>query len=190
MKSSTILLACLFIFFIIFLETSFAGITNYGDKEIPKVQKLDEIAPDLFQSKNMFFSGQPNWDTLDWLKKQGVDLVINLRSESENNSFSETAFNEKDRVSDLGIKYISIPISGNDSYTKENLKKLADALNSNYTKVLIHCASCGRVSNFMIAYLVEYKGYKLSEAVDFGKQLKFTFPLENLLVKEIVWENE
>jgi protein tyrosine phosphatase (PTP) superfamily phosphohydrolase (DUF442 family) len=37
----------------------------------------------------MFFSGQPNLEILECLKKQGVDLVINLRSESENEDFAE-----------------------------------------------------------------------------------------------------
>ena len=40
---------------------------------------------------------------------------------------------------------------------------------------------------FMMAYLVEYKNYALSDAIEYGKQIKFSFPLENLLSKEIVW---
>jgi hypothetical protein len=42
----------------------------------------------------------------------------------------------------------------------------------------------------MIAYLVQYKGYELSDAIEFGKQMKFTFPLENLLDQKILWKAE
>lgn len=159
------------------------------EKEIPKVEKV-ETASNLFKSDNLFLGGQPNLETLEWLKTQGVDLVINLRSEKENEEFSASAFNEKKKVKMLGMEYLSVPVAGYDSYTKENLAKLAAALNGNDNKVLIHCASCGRVSSFMMAYLVKYKGYNLAEAVGFGKQLKFKFPLEDMLDEEIVWETK
>lgn len=170
-----------------FSAESAAASNTTKKKNIPAVQKLD-IAPNLFQSENMFFSGQPNLETLEWLQNQGVDLIINLRSESENKEFAKTAFNEKNAATKLGMRYISLPVSGNDAYSPENLKKLSDALGSNYNKVLIHCRSCGRVTNFMIAYLVRYKSYELAEAIDFGKQLKFEFALENLLDNKIDWQ--
>ena len=190
MKSIAFYPAFLFINFLLLSSTTFAKSTNFKEKEIPKIQKLEDIAINMFQSENMFFSGQPNLETLEWLKNQGVDLVINLRSKNENKDFSESAFNEKNAAIKFGMKYISIPISGNESYTKENLTKLGNALSSSYNKVLIHCRSCGRVSDFMIAYLVHYKGYELSEAIEFGKQMRFAFPLENLLDKKILWKTE
>lgn len=162
---------------------------NLPQKEVPEVQKLDR-APNLFQCENMFYSGQPNLETLEWLKTQGVDLIINLRSEDENKDFSESSFDEKDIASKLEMRYISIPVNGYSSYTPENLAKFAEAMNGDYNKVLIHCGSAGRVTTFMMGYLVEYKNYDLSDAIKFGKQIKFSFPLENLLSKEIVWDTK
>jgi len=162
---------------------------NFSQKKVPDVQKLDR-APNLFQSEKMFFSGQPNLETLEWLKTQGVDLLINLRSEDENNEFSESSFDEKEMASKLKMKYISIPVDGYSSYTPENLEKFAKALSEGYKKVLIHCGSASRVTMFMMAYLVEYKNYDLSDAVKFGKQIKFSFPLENMLSKEIDWDTK
>ena len=158
-------------------------------KEIPEVQKLDRT-PKLYKSENMYFCGQPNLETIEWLKTQGVDLIVNLRSEEENDDFAESSFNEKDIVAKLEIKYISIPIDGYDSYTTENLAKFADALNQSYHSVLIHCGSGGRVTNFMMAYLVDYKDYPLADAIEFGKQLSFKFPLEYLLKEDIVWNTK
>ncbi|MCG6188932.1 fused DSP-PTPase phosphatase/NAD kinase-like protein [Maribellus maritimus] len=188
MKSLSFLLMLLLINLVFITETSFSK--SFEKKDFPKIQKLGEIAPNLYQSGNLFFSGQPNLETFEWLKTQEVDLIINLRSEKENDEFAKSAFNEKERAAILGMKYISIPVLGNDSYTKENLIKFGDALNSRYNKVFIHCASCGRVSNFMIAYLVQYQNYEMNEAIDFGKQLRFSFPLENLLDKKIIWKTD
>ena len=158
-------------------------------EDFAKVEKL-ERAPNFFKSGNMFFSGQPNLETLQWLNSEGVDLVINLRTQSENDDFALLAFNEEEQVAKLGMKYINIPIDGYDSYTTENVAKLAKTLDGKYKKVLIHCASCNRVTYFMMAYLVDFENYKLAEAVEFGKQLKFTFPLESLLKEEVNWDTK
>lgn len=186
MKSTVIHLSIFLSFLIIYSIPTFADIGFSKKKEVQKVEKLDRT-PNLFKSEDMFFSGQPSLETLEWMASEGVDLVINLRSESENEDFTASAFNEEERASELGMKYISIPIDGYDSYTIENVEKLAKALKKKHNKVLIHCASCGRVSYFMIAYLTDYKGYKLSDAIAFGEQLKFRFPLEYLLEDEIDW---
>lgn len=182
-----LLLTSLYLSFSFFASTAKEDSNNPSEKEVPEVQKL-ERAPNLFQSEDLFFSGQPSLETLEWMKGQGLDLVINLRSESENEDFAESAFNEEKRVKEMGIKYLSIPIDGYDAYTPENLEKLAKALNGKYNKALIHCASCGRVSYFMMAYLVDYKNYDMAEAVAFGEQLKFRFPLEYLLEGEVDWQ--
>jgi len=186
MKNYTFLLLVLLISL---WNVQLTNATNFSEKKIPEVQKLDQ-APNLFQSGDMFFSGQPSLGTLEWLKDQGVDLVINLRTEDENEDFAETAFNEEEQVDKLKMDYFSLPVSGHDGYSPENLKKFAEALNGKYKKVLIHCGSAGRVTNFMMAYLVEYKDYPLSDAIEFGKQIKFSFPLEDLLSKEIIWDTK
>nr|WP_319511961.1 sulfur transferase domain-containing protein [uncultured Draconibacterium sp.] len=184
MKTFTLVLFCCAIFL---FNAPQADASSLQKKEVPEVEELDN-APNLFKSENMFFSGQPNLETFEWLKDQGVDLVINLRTEGENEDFAEEAFNEEEMVAKLKMKYVSLPVSGYDGYTPENLEKFAEAMNSKYKKVLIHCGSAGRVTNFMMAYMVEYKGYKLADAIEFGEQIKFSFPLENLLKEEIDWQ--
>ncbi|MCK4699702.1 MAG: hypothetical protein KAT38_05195 [Bacteroidales bacterium] len=53
---------------------------------------------------------------------------------------------------------------------------------------MIHCASAGRVTHFFMAYLIKNKGYSINEAVEIGKSLKFSLPLEKLLETEISLE--
>lgn len=185
-RTFTLLFITVFSFY---YSATVATAKDFRKGEIPVVEKLDR-ASNLFKSANTFYSGQPNLETLKWLNSEGVDLVINLRSEDENKSFTASAFNEEAQVAELGMKYISIPIDGYDSYTPENVEKLAEALNIKHNKVLIHCASCGRVSYFMMAYMVNEKGYTLAQAIEFGKQLKFKSPLEYLLTDEINWETK
>jgi protein tyrosine phosphatase (PTP) superfamily phosphohydrolase (DUF442 family) len=189
MKSFVLLLIAFVLYTFAISEPVSARPKTLSKKEIPTIEKLD-FAPNLFKSEKLFFSGQPSLGTLEWLEEQGVDLVINLRSDKENEDFSTSYFNEKEQVLKLGMKYISIPIDGYDSYTTENVALFAKALESKHKKVLIHCASCGRVSYFMMAYLVDYKDYKLTDSVEFGTQLKFTFPLEYLLKHEIDWQTK
>jgi len=189
MKSFVLLLSICIFYIFAFSCNLCAEPKTLSKKEIPTVEKVD-FAPNQFKCEKMFFSGQPSLETLEWLKIQEVDLVINLRSEEENEEFTTSSFNEKEQVLKRGMKYISIPIDGYDSYTTENVSEFAKALDGKYKKVLIHCASCGRVTYFMMAYLVDYKKYNLAEAIDFGKQLKFKFPLEYLLEDEINWKTK
>ena len=164
----------------------FGSTFNEKGEPVSKVEKLD-WASNLYQFGNMYFSGQPDAEALKWFKEQGIDLVINLRSKREMEKFASSDFDENLFLKEMNMTLISIPIDGYDSFTPENLQKFADALDSNHNKVLVHCASCGRVSYFMMAYLKKYKGYSLEEAIKFGKQLKFKFPIEYLLGEELTW---
>ncbi|MCK5169405.1 MAG: dual specificity protein phosphatase family protein [Bacteroidales bacterium] len=112
-------------------------------------------------------------------------MFINLRSDSENEKFTKTALNEENLLNDLGIQYISIPVSYPDSYNPETLQIFTEALENHEGKVFIHCASGGRVRYFFMAYLVESKAYSLNDAISFGKQMKYSIPLELILGKEI-----
>ncbi len=69
-----------------------AAEVNLNEASIDSVYKV-EGKKDLFRSTNFYLGGQPNLETLQWLKAQGVTTIVNLRSEKENKEFADMAFN-------------------------------------------------------------------------------------------------
>lgn len=149
-------------------------------KDLPdSVQVIKEFT-NFYCYQDIYLAGQPSLAMLEWLEQEGVGSIINLRTEKENIDFAEMAFDEAEMARKLGFEYHSVPVDGLEAHTPENLEKMADLVIPG-KKVLIHCASAGRATNFFMAYLVKYEGYTIDEAVEVGEQLKFIMPLEKLL---------
>ena len=175
---------------IIFLIFSFLVVFNLNAQDnIGKTDTVEVIKDfkNLYRYQNFYLSGQPTLEALLWFKSQGVTKIINLRSETENKGFSESAYNEKANAQQLGFEYHSIPVDGTKDYSPEKLEVFLSLVNKN-EKTVIHCASAGRVTHFFMAYLIKNKGYTINEAVEIGKSLKFSLPLEKLLDTEISME--
>lgn len=88
-------------------------------------------------------AGQPSMDDLVKLKAQGIRAVINLRRASEHNAEEETA-----KARELGLRYIHIPVDGNniqDAQVAEFLRVTSDPENR---PMFIHCAVANRVGGF------------------------------------------
>jgi protein tyrosine phosphatase (PTP) superfamily phosphohydrolase (DUF442 family) len=116
-----------------------------------------------------------------------VTKVINLRSESENEDFTASSFNESSIVEELGMEYFSIPVAGRSGYSPENLTAMGDLIGDDEI-VLIHCGGAGRATSFLMGYLVRFRGYTLDEAVDVGQEMTYFISLENLLDVEITMQ--
>lgn len=155
-----------------------AGTLN--EAPIDSVFKV-EGKKDLFRSTNFYFGGQPTLETLQWLKLEGVTVVINIRSEKENKEFAESSFNEESVVKDLGMSYVSIPMGDKETYCPATVDKFADALKAHQGKAFIHCLSAGRATYLWMAYLVRHRGYSLDEAAEVGRRIKYPTQLEDLL---------
>lgn len=112
-----------------------AAATGLAAITLPNLRtgKLDQVVS----------GGQPTEDNLKQAKEQGVKVIVNLRSEGEKPEFE---FEEK-AATDLGIKYVNIPINGKtgDGLTEDNAKKLGEILAAADKPVLLHCASGQRV---------------------------------------------
>ncbi len=124
---------------------------------------------------------------MKWLKSQGVKKIVNLRTKQENNEFAASAYHEKSNAKELGFEYHSIPINGIKDYTPKKLDVFLSHINEN-EKIFIHCRTGGRVTHFYMAYLINNEEYTINEAVKIGKDIRFSFPLENLLDTEISME--
>jgi uncharacterized protein (TIGR01244 family) len=85
-------------------------------------------------------AGQPTASQLEQLAEQGYVAVIDLRGANEDRGFDEAG-----KVEELGMHYVSLPISGPDTISNENAEVLDTLLNEIDGPVLLHCASSNRV---------------------------------------------
>lgn len=175
------------IFFFIFSFFLLFNLNAQGNvRNSERVEVINEFKF-LFRYQNFYISGQPTIEALQWLKSQGVTKIISLRSEKENIEYSEYAYNEKSNAQKLGFEYYSIPVDGSKDYTPEKLEAFLNLINMD-EKILIHCLSAVRATNFFMAYLIKAKGYTINEAVNIGRSINFQLPLEKLLGTEISME--
>jgi protein tyrosine phosphatase (PTP) superfamily phosphohydrolase (DUF442 family) len=151
---------------------------DHGNK-IDSVEVMQDFR-NLYRYQNFYIGGQPSYETMIWLRSHGVKKIINLRSERENTDFTGTSFNEEVMARKSGMEYCQVPVDGLKDYTPQRLNDLTGFLNRNDT-ILIHCASGYRATDFFMAYLIRDRGYTVNDAVEIGKKLKFTMPLEKLL---------
>jgi uncharacterized protein (TIGR01244 family) len=114
----------------------------------------------LFQERyakvgdDLFIAGQPTERALRELEAQGVTTVINLRSPEE---MARIGFDEPKLIAELGMKYVYIPMRGNDAlpYSPAGLEKFTEAMKSASGKVLLHCTIAWRASHLWGAYLIQ-----------------------------------
>ena len=101
--------------------------------EIKGVSNLNHSEP------NIYTGGQP--ESFSDVADAGVKHVINLRPAAETPDIDESAL-----VSENGMTYHHLPISGPGDLTRENVEKLDSLLAEiGDETVLVHCASSNRV---------------------------------------------
>ena len=106
---------------------------------------------------DVFISGQPTEKGLRDLAAQGVKTVVNLRSPPE--MATRVPFDERALVTQLGMKYVYLPMRGNAEYPydPEDLKNFGKAMEETKGKLLLHCTVAWRASHMWAAYLIEYR---------------------------------
>jgi hypothetical protein len=72
-------------------------------------------------------------------------------------------------------------------YTAERLEEISIQLNTDNV-TLLHCAGAGRVTYIFMAFLIKSKRYPINKAIELGKSLKYSNPLEQLLDTKIKME--
>lgn len=125
----------------------------------------------LFQAKfarvgdDIFVAGQPTEKGLRQLRDEGVKVVVNLRTPEEMQR--DVRFDEAALVSQLGMKYVYLPVRGNDQYpySPETVAKFAEAVRNANGKVLLHCTIAWRASHLWAAYLIKDRGISVDSAL-------------------------
>lgn len=148
-----------------------------------QVDTIDRFE-NLYRYGPFYISGQPDMEKLKWLRTKGVNRIINLRTMMENDEQATKAFPEKDSAEMLGFEYITIPVNSKSGFTPANQGRFNAVLNP-AQPTLIHCASGGRATYMLMAWLIAEHGYSLEEALVVGRSMMFRFPLEGLLDTEI-----
>jgi len=119
---------------------------------------------------DVFISGQPTEQGLRDLAAQGVTTVVNLRTPSE---MAKIGFDEAALVKQLGMKYVYLPMRGNQEfpYSPANVKLFADAMSESKGKVLLHCTVAWRASHMWAAYLIQYRNVPAATALDDARKI-------------------
>ena len=149
-------------------------------KKIPAPVLIDSTF-NLYQTGNIYLSGQPNQEEISSLVNKGVSLVINIRTAGEMRKFAEEAFDEASYVKSLGTDYINEGVGGPDGYKPETIDIIAAKLKGSKGKVLIHCGSAGRATMVWMAWLVRTGQCSIDDAIMLGKQARYSTPFEDLL---------
>lgn len=100
--------------------------------------EASELIPNGRVISGHLVGGQPTAEGLAGLQEAGFDTVITLRLADE------VSWDEGAAVAELGMNYVSIPVSGAEGMTFENAALLEAAL-SNSTRAVVHCGSGNRV---------------------------------------------
>ncbi|MBV1959303.1 MAG: hypothetical protein KUG53_01090 [Pseudomonadales bacterium] len=109
--------------------------------------------------------GQPTGPQLKEAQKKGYKTVISLQTRMETG-----VWDEAETVQELGMKYVSIPISNAAELNSENSKALIKALSDpDDYPILLHCGSGDRVGALFAVDAGLNRGIATEEALQIGR---------------------
>lgn len=110
--------------------------------------------------------GQPVREQLVEAKNKGYKTIISLRARSETG-----LWDEGNTVRELGMKYISIPVSGSSSISAENSRKLVHSLSDpkDYP-IMVHCGSGDRVGALFALDAGINQNIAIESALEIGRK--------------------
>ncbi len=114
--------------------------------------------------EDVFIGGQPTEKGLREMKDRGVTTVVNLRTPPE---MERVGFDEAALAKELGMKYVYLPMRGNDEfpYAPQAVKDFAAAMKAADGKVLLHCTIAWRASHLWAAYLIDERHVPIDQAL-------------------------
>lgn len=113
------------------------------------MQNIEQIFRFSKVDKLISTSGQPKIDEFQYIKENGFEIVINIRSTDE----MRFLFNEKKIVEDLGLKYFNIDMTLENPSQNcfDEFCHIMDQFSD--IKKYVHCKANKRVSAFLTTYL-------------------------------------
>ncbi|PHS19806.1 MAG: hypothetical protein COA86_03335 [Kangiella sp.] len=116
-------------------------------------------------ANNLTTGGQPSKSDLTKMAKNGVKVIVNLRTKGEFRKFDE-----KKVVESLGMKYVSIPIGDDKDFNLNNVKLLDEALAGLASPAVVHCASSNRVGGLLALRENLIKNSSAQDSIVFGRK--------------------
>ncbi|MEZ6233102.1 MAG: sulfur transferase domain-containing protein [Phycisphaerales bacterium] len=163
--------------------------SRHGASHAPQITTGQPIAatPGFYRAGEVAFGGQPELAEFDTFASEGVTTVINLRSQGEmNDLLAEEGLDEAAAIEARGMRYVHIPLGGDDGYEPADVDAFAAAIESANGPVLVHCASGGRARTMWQAYLVTKRGDSLAQAEAITDTVGGSpAPIERLLGREV-----
>ncbi|HKU39244.1 MAG TPA: sulfur transferase domain-containing protein [Polyangiales bacterium] len=112
--------------------------------------------------------GKPSDAQLLQAKQLGYHSVISLLPESE-------MAGEAERVRELGMRFVSIPVPDASGLTEANARRLAEAMDAPDAKPLVlHCGTGNRAGALLALRAFYVDGAKASEALELGERAGLT----------------
>jgi len=129
----------------------------YGDKlrltGLPNAGRVND---------SLYRGAQPRNDGIQELQKLGITTIVDLRSEAP-----ERRDLEREQAEAVGIHFVSIPVSGWDAPTNEQVAQfLALFRNNSKERVFVHCRyGVDRTGVFVATYRMAYEGWPAQQAM-------------------------
>lgn len=128
--------------------------------------------------------GQPQKQDLEELKKEGWDLILNLRNPEEMESLD---FKMEELCRSLGLSYQLLPVLKQGDLSKEAFQKIHEISTSGgYKKIMIHCASGRRAVLALTACFFFSNQCRLEDLPETARQFDFESPKMISRLQELV----
>lgn len=120
--------------------------------------------------ENLYFSEQPDSETLRFARANGVTTVVNLRGPAE------TDWNQEGTTRELGMDYVNAPVSRtSDSFDRNTIETLNTLMGERRDqRIFIYCSSGNRVAGWYAIYLVQQRGMEIDDALEVARRTGLT----------------
>jgi protein tyrosine/serine phosphatase len=113
-------------------------------------------------SQQLSRGGQPNPVGFEELKKMGIDIVVNLRNETDEIAREQTL------VQKQGMQYVNIPWRGSNNPSIEQIVQFLELLRANPDKkAFVHCERGAERTGVMVAsYRISHQNWSGEQALN------------------------
>lgn len=124
------------------------------------MDRIENILNYKKNTVNISSSGQPTEEEFQLIKKEGFEVIINIRPESE----MLYVFDEKRIVESLGMEYFQIPMTFETLNNEILLMFFKTMEEQKEKKIIVHCHHNIRVSGLLAFYRIIKLGWKKEDA--------------------------